>query len=242
MIEFTDLHTHILPGADDGAKDLESALELVRMARENGTSTLILTPHYRGPYKKNTAEHLHSLFDAFSRAVQEVFPDMRLCLGCEVHYESSAPELLAEGRILSLNGSEYVLLEFSTTALRSRIIAGVDETLRHGFTPIIAHAERCTAFLRDASLVDEVLYMGGLIQLNADSVMGANGLRVRHFCHRLLKAGKAHFIASDAHDAKTRPPLLRDCYIRVQKKYGSEYAAALFAENAKAVISGDRNI
>lgn len=236
MRGFTDLHTHILPGVDDGAADERKALELVRLAWENGTRTLFLTPHYRGSYRKNTPRILREAFETFDRAVRQELPDMRLYLGSEVHYESEAPEKLTQGGILSLNDSEYVLLEFRETALRSRILTGVGEMLRFGYTPIIAHAERCDAFLSDASLVDEVLDMGALIQLNADSVMGANGFRVRHFCHHLLKEKKAHFIASDAHDAKRRPPLLRECYLKVRKKYGEEYAAELFFENAEAVI------
>jgi len=81
-----------------------------------------------------------------------------------------------------------------------------------------------------------VLDLGALIQLNADSVMGKHGFGVKRFCHRLLKTEQAHFIASDAHDAAHRPPLLRECYLKVNKKYGGEYAARVFYENAQAVI------
>lgn len=236
MRGFADLHTHILPGADDGAATVQDAWELVRLAHANGTRTLFLTPHYRGVYRKNTPAALRETFSVFSQIIREEFPDMRLYLGSEVHYESAAPEKLAEGRILSLNGSDYVLLEFSSASLRSQIITGVSETLRHGFTPIIAHAERYRAFLDDGALIDEVLDMGALIQLNADSVMGNLGFRVKRFCHRLLKAGKVHFIASDAHDAKRRPPLLRNCYLSIHKKYGEQYAAELFFDNVEAII------
>lgn len=236
MRGFTDLHTHILPGVDDGAKSLSEARELVRLAWMNGTRTLFLTPHYRGVYKRNTPEALREAFAGFSQTIREEFPGMRLCLGNEIYYESNAPERLTQGRILSLQDSDYVLLEFSYATPRSRVIAGVDEMLRCGFVPIIAHAERYRVFCTDDTLVDEVLDMGALIQLNADSVMGRHGLRVRHFCRRLLKQRKAHFIASDAHDAQKRPPLLRECFLWVHKKYGAEYAAQVFFDNAEAVI------
>lgn len=78
--------------------------------------------------------------------------------------------------------------------------------------------------------------MGALIQLNADSVMGRNGFRVKCFCHRLLTEQKVHFIASDAHDIHRRPPLLRDCFLQIHKKYGAEYAARVFYHNAQALI------
>jgi len=233
---FTDIHTHLLPGADDGAKDLQDALALIKMAWENGTRTVILTPHFRGIYKKNTPEMLQQMFEAFLQAVRAEYPGMKLHLGSEIHYQSEAPEWLREGKILPMCGSEYALLEFSNKTLRSRVVSAVLNTLHLGYTPIIAHAERYEVFRKDESLLDEVLDLGALIQLNADSVMGKHGFGVKRFCHRLLKTEQAHFIASDAHDAAHRPPLLRECYLKVNKKYGGEYAARVFYENAQAVI------
>lgn len=236
MNGYTDIHTHILPGVDDGAKTLADALELVRMAYQNGTRTIILTPHYRGRYKKNAPEFLGEIFAILKRAVARELPDMKLYLGNEIYYELEAPEKLEAGRAMTINNSRYCLLEFSPASLRSQVVKGVSEMVRCGYTPIIAHAERYDIFRKDKALTDEVLDMGALIQLNADSIMGKHGLGVASFCGRLLKERKAHFIATDAHDAQKRPPLLRDCWWKVYKKYGMEYAARVFYENAQAVI------
>lgn len=236
MNGFTDIHTHILPCVDDGAQDYSQARELVQMAWEDGTRNIILTPHYRGAYRKNSAAYLRAVFNEFSKLIHREFPDMNLYLGSEIYYQSEVPDRLAARRILSLADSQYVLLEFRTGSLRSHVITGVSETIRCGFAPIIAHAERYEIFRKDSTLTDEVLEMGALIQLNADSVMGEHGFGVKRFCRKLLKAQQAHFIASDAHDSEERPPLLLDCYLHICKKYGEEYAAQLFCENAQAVI------
>lgn len=236
MNGFTDLHTHILPGVDDGAVDLPSALALLKMARENGTRAIVLTPHYRGKYRQNTPQQLQEVFTQLCQAAGQAFPDVQLYLGQEIAYESEAPEKMTAGEILSLNHSRYVLLEFQPNAFRSYIISGISETLRHGFIPIIAHVERCEAFRKNPALVDEALEMGALAQLNADSIMGRGGFRIKWFCHRLLKAQKAHFVASDAHDGVGRPPLLRECFLKVHKKYGAEYARRLFLENAWEIL------
>lgn len=233
---FTDIHTHILPGVDDGAQNLRQARELIRMAWQNGTRTIILTPHYRGIYKKNTPDSLRKRFEAFCEMVEEEYPELRLYLGNEIHYQAEVPERLTEGRILPMCDSRYALLEFQSNALRSHVITGVSETIRCGFAPIVAHADRYEVFRKESGLADEVLEMGALIQLNADSVMGTNGLAVKRFCHKLLKEERVHFIASDAHDAQKRPPLLRECFLRVHKKYGAEYAARVFYHNAQAII------
>lgn len=238
---FADIHTHILPGADDGAQDTCQALELVRMAYENGTRALFLTPHYRGRYKQNSPAGLKEAFAGLRQTVQRQMPDMELYLGHEIFFESEAPALMAAGQILTINDSRYCLLEFHAGSLRSQIVTGVSEMLCAGFRPIIAHVERYDAFLRDPSLADEVLDMGALLQLNAGSVMNGHGWAVSRFCKRLLKERKAHFIATDAHDPQKRPPLLRECFRKVCKRYGPEYAADLFYNNARAV-AGDKEI
>lgn len=234
---FIDIHTHLLPEADDGAADISQARQMLRAAWKDGTRTMILTPHYRGIYKENTPAYLQEKFEQLGEMIEGDFPGMKLYLGNEVHYQTEVPERLAAGRILPLADSQYVLLEFQSSSLRSQVITGVVETSRCGFTPIVAHAERYDIFRKDSTLVEEVLELGALIQLNADSVMGKHGLGVKLFCHKLLKAQDAHFIASDAHDTKKRPPLLRDCFLWVRKKYGAEYAARVFYHNAQAVIA-----
>lgn len=236
MEGFADIHTHILPGVDDGARNMAQALKLLRMAYDNGTRIVFLTPHYRGRYKQNEPQYLRETFAKLCDALRQELPNMELYLGSEIHYELEAPEKVAEGRALLLHDSEYCLLEFSPGALYSQVVTGVSEMIRYGYTPIIAHAERYEVFLREKSLVDEVIDRGALIQLNADSVLGKHGWKVKQFCKRLLKTQQVHFIASDAHDEENRPPLLGECWKMVEKKYGAEYAERLFLSNAQTII------
>ena len=232
MRGFTDIHTHLLPGVDDGAQSMSQTLRMLRAAWKYGTRTVVLTPHYRGKYKRNTPDMLKENF----AWLQVELPEMQLYLGQEISYENDAPEAMHEGRVLSMNDSQYVLLEFRTNALRSQIVNGVSETIRCGFIPIVAHIERYDIARKEKDLADEVLHLGALLQLNADSILGTNGFGVKRYCKRLLKEQKVHFVASDAHDIVHRPPLLRECFLHVHKKYGQDYAARLFYENAQAVI------
>lgn len=233
---FADIHSHLLPEVDDGAADLQEACRMVRLAYENGTRAMILTPHYRGEYMKNTPELLRERLEQLQNAISEEMPDMQLYLGNEVLYQVDVFQLVESGRVLPLSGSRYVLLEFLPDALRSRVIMGVAEAVQYGFTPIIAHGELCTVLWKNTSLVDEILHMGALIQMNADSIMGKNGFSVKRFCHKLLKRHQVHFVASDAHDREARPPVLHKCFARVQKKYGEAYAERVFCENARTVM------
>jgi protein-tyrosine phosphatase len=230
-----DIHTHILPGADDGAKDMQEALSLVRLAWDNGTTGIVLTPHHRGTFK-NDPDSLRERFRLFQKAVHKEVPKMKLWLGCEIRYQSDIPQKIQQGALLTMCDSRYVLLEFASTAFRSHIVSAIRECEDIDKIPIIAHAERYDAFHQDASLVDEVLRMGARIQLNADSIMGKCGFRVKRLCHKLLKAKKVHFVASDAHDSKYRRPVLLPCYNRIRKKYGEEYAKQLFWYNPRTLI------
>ena len=235
---FIDIHTHLLPGIDDGAQDMAQALELLKLAWEDGTTGVVLTPHHRGRYRANTPQMLRSAFDALTAEVNKILPDMKLYLGNEAGIERDLGEKVAEGRVLSLNDSHYMLLEFDYGSSRIQIIDGVMGVISSGYTPIIAHAERYDIFRKNKKLAEEVLGVGALIQLNADSVLGKGSFGEKRCCHRLLKLRQVQFIASDGHDAVERQPLLSEAFRHVSKRYGEEYAWELFRDNAHGLLSG----
>lgn len=239
---FVDIHTHILHGVDDGAGDLAQAIVLLQKAQAQGTGAVILTPHYRGSFRGNVAEKLRPAFEELQQEAAVHCPGMELYLGCEMGYELDISEKLADGTILTLNGTQYVLLEFRDRAFRSRIIGGTLEVINFGYVPILAHVERYEAFRQYPELAQELIHLGALLQINADSVLGKRGYQVKRYCHRLLKKHCVHFIATDAHDTKYRPPALKECYKRIRRKYSEAQAQALFYKNARVVITGGEEI
>lgn len=236
MKGFADIHTHILPGVDDGAADMAEALQLAHMAWQEGTRVLFLTPHYQGGYIKNTKQEIQEAFLEFSRAIREELPEMQVYLGSELCFEVELAEKLLQGDAFPMGNSRYILLEFPFELLRFQMLSGITELINCGYTPIIAHAERYGIFHGCPGFIDELQEIGVLFQINADSVMGKHGFWQKRFCHSLLKNNKVHFIASDAHNTRMRPPMLKLCYDRVCKKYGREYARKLFWENAQAMM------
>lgn len=235
---FVDIHTHILPGVDDGARDLKHALALLRLARENGTTAVVLTPHYRGRWRSNTPQLLRQRFEELAAEAKKEIPDMKLYLGTEAGHERELGDKVAEGRVLSINDSNYVLLEFDYNSSRVQVYEETMALIGSGYTPIIAHAERYDIFRRNKKLAEELMYVGALIQLNADSILGKCGFATKRVCHRLLKKGMVQFVASDGHDTKERPPVLRECFEYVSKRYGERYAWVLFRDNAVELLSG----
>lgn len=238
---FFDIHTHILPGVDDGAADISQARKMLQAAYAYGTRSLFLTPHYRGRFRETySPERYRRIYAYLLEWIADDFPDLKIYLGSEVTYETDAPELLAQGKILSMNDSRYVLIELFSQMPPSQVIAAVDGIMRKGFIPIIAHIDRYEVFRKNTELAQEVLDMGALIQLNADSVLGENGAQVKRYCHNLLKEDQVHFIASDAHDLVRRAPILRQCFLHVHKKYGAVTAARLFYQNAQNIVDAEK--
>lgn len=242
MEGFVDIHTHILPGVDDGARDTAQALKLLKRAYDQGTREMILTPHYRGRYRDNVRVKLTGCFNELCHAAKAECPELKLYLGCEVGYELDVSEKIADGTVLSLNNTQYVLLEFQNMNFRSRILDGVLEVINFGYIPVIAHVERYDAIRKAPRLAEELIELGALLQVNADSVLGKGGFGVKRCCHQLLKRHLVHFIATDAHDQETRQPELKTCYQKIRKKYGQLYADTLFIHNGRAVLAGEDSI
>lgn len=239
---FVDIHSHILPGVDDGVKDPETSLALLKEAQMNGTAAVVLTPHYCGRYRENSADRLVPAYEDLLQKAADHCPGMELYLGCETGYELDISEKLRDGTVLTINHTHYVLLEFRDRAFRSRIMEGTLEILNFGYTPILAHVERYEALRRNPGLIDELIHLGALIQINADSVMGKLGFSIKRFTHRLLKNHQVHFVATDAHDPVHRNAILKDCYDKISRKYGREQAFFLFSKNGRTVLEGGEEI
>ena len=239
---FVDIHTHILPGVDDGVPDMSAAIALLQAAWDRGTGAVVLTPHYRGRFRDNVRSKLEPVYQQLVREAQKACPGMELYLGCEVGYELDISEKLEEGAVLSINGTRYVLLEFRDNAFRSEILEGTLELLNFGYVPILAHVERYEAFYRDRSLARELVELGALLQVNADSITGQMGFGTKRFCHRLIRSRLVHFVGSDAHNANVRPPELKLCFEKLKRRYGQPYARLLLGGNARRVLSDGENI
>jgi protein-tyrosine phosphatase len=232
-----DLHAHILPAVDDGAQTLDEAARMCRLAAEDGCEILIATPHQRHELWENAEPGV--LEGSLLRLQASVGQRPRLLLGAEVHVDSELlPELVpfSSGSVLSLADSRYLLLEFD------REDSVVDpEWLIHelavcGWFPILAHPEFIPWLAEDLALVERLVERGALVQITAMSLTGEFGRPLADWTHQLMAAGIAHFVASDCHGPRWRPPGLRRAYETVARSWDDETAWRLFSENPQAVI------
>ncbi len=228
----TDLHTHILPGMDDGAVDVEQSLAMLAMEAEQGVTRVALTPHFY-PKREAMTDFLARRQASYDRLTEAMalLPEgerdklPRLCLGAEVAWQSNlldCPDLSA----LCLGGSKYMLVELPFTAWSRQTVRQLWELMTcHGITPLIAHLER---YLPDQSskMVDSLLELDIPVQISCD-ILGHVFARRRAM--KLLRSGQAHLIATDCHNCTDRAPNMAQALSILKAKLGREAAEELVA-------------
>ena len=194
-----DLHAHILPGIDDGARTPEETLEMSRAAANCGSKTVLATPHRKDVTENWSVDHLNRLIDEMNAQNREQGVDLSLLLGMENHLSPDLPNEIEAGRALTMNSSRYILVEmpfFGRPDWVEDTLSGIQD---QGLTPVLAHPERIEAFQQDPDLLAEFIERGMLSQITAGSVVGTWGDRVKRYTHELLRSGMAHVMASDTH-------------------------------------------
>lgn len=230
----TDIHTHILPGIDDGARDVEISLAMLRQEAEQGVNTVVLTPHFyreRTSVKRflsrrqNVAETLERALEGLTQEERAKIPN--LAFGAEVAWAPNLSEW-PDLEYLCLGHSRYFLLELPSWQWNDQLITQLyDIQGRTGLTPIIAHLERYIK-KQHSEHIDAVLSLGVPVQLSAGAFLR---ILERGKVLRMIQEHKAHLVASDAHDLVRRPPNLGVAMAVIRKKLGDEETDALAANS-----------
>ena len=229
---YVDIHTHILPYLDDGSENMETTLEMLRIAQREGITHMIATPHYRAGYYRADSERLYESLFQVQQLAEANGILIELYAGNEIYYRKELDDKLYEGNLCTLNGTEYVLVEFPTAENFVYIRNAMDELFCMGYTPIIAHVERYQCLTKNVDNVRELKDMGCGIQVNAASVTGENGFKSKRFVHKLLKKQLVDYIGTDAHNTSGRKPAMKKCAKLLYKKYNHDYTDAVLFENA----------
>lgn len=239
MHGITDIHCHVLSGVDDGAHDTEQSMEMLRFMYNEGIRNVILTPHYHAGHVEPDVDLINARFRKLARHKEQDWSlaDLRLYLGCEIYYYPSIVSWLDEGRVLSMAGSDYVLLEFGYTMEKREIYEGITEVVNAGYRPIIAHVERYEKLVGHIDLVDELIAKGAYIQVNCRAL--ERGFRIRSFVKKLLREEMVHFLATDAHDMMGRAPEMANAVSYVSKHFGEDYCNRIVADNPVRVINNE---
>ncbi|MCR5430061.1 MAG: hypothetical protein K6E58_02395 [Eubacterium sp.] len=240
MIGFTDIHNHILFKCDDGAESLEKSMKMIAEEYKQGARSLILTPHYDEESFNLSVDRWNSHFEQLKEATKDDFPDMKLYLGNEVLLCNDMIEKLDAGKILTMAGTRYVLIEFYPTEEYSVIERALSQLLNGGYIPIIAHCERYKAFRKRIGVINKtnlehVVDMGCYLQVNASSVYRED----KKFVTKLIENEMLHLIGTDAHSIGMRGIHWDECIEYLASKYDERYIEWLIVRNPEMIISGE---
>jgi protein-tyrosine phosphatase len=232
--QMIDLHTHMLPDWDDGAKDWEEAAAMARAADEDGIKKIGLTPHvFRLTKHGDDLGLFEQRLEEFGLRAARL--PVQFFRGAEVYLHDRLIESLKKNK-LTVNGSCYVFIEFPV----ENVIAGVKDlfyrVMLAGYIPIISHPERNAVFGKSPALLHELVCMGALAQVTAKSILGEFGHEAEKAAEVYLRHNLVQIIASDAHDSVNRPPLLGRAVERAARIVGRDKALAMVTEIPQAIL------
>ena len=235
-----DLHSHILPGLDDGAADWNEFLRMSRLAVREEISCMVCSSHFI-PFATgfSLAEYRGILLEAQKKLAEE---DLKLDLvaGSEVFLTFEVMRSWQQGELLTINDTgKYLLVEFPALEIPTAAKEIFFFFKLQGVTPIIAHPERNRILQNNTRLLAEFIAQGVLCQLNTGSITGMFGKSTRQAAKRFLRSGMYHFLASDAHSAGSRAPKFQAAVAEVKKIVGEERAHELTQANPLRAVTGE---
>lgn len=231
-----DLHCHMLPGIDDGAPDLQESLAMARIAVGDGITVTACTPHiYPGMYE-NTATGIRAAITALRESLAEHDIPLQLVEGADVHVAPDMLEGLRRGRIPALNGTRYFLFEPPHHVAPPRLEYVAFDLIAAGYVPVLTHPERLSWIDTHYDLFAKLARGGVWMQLTAGSITGRFGGRAKYWSERMLDEGLVQIVATDAHSASKRPPLLAEARDAVAKRLGSEEAQAMVETRPRGIL------
>jgi len=232
-----DIHSHIIPGVDDGAASWEEAVRMCRMAEQDGINVLVATPHVFNGMASTNGHHFEDALYQLKRKLDEEEIELEILLGAEVHCRPDLPNLLEQEISLTLNGNgRYFLLEFPHSIVPPNSDQLIFQLITKNLIPIIVHPERNMYLQSHLNLLADFIKQGALCQITAMSLTGGFGLKAMECARELLKRNLVHIIASDAHNEVARQPLLSKVREDVRKNFGFAKAHEFFETTPRKVL------
>jgi protein-tyrosine phosphatase len=234
-----DLHTHILPGVDDGVRTEEEAVEFARMAHADGVRLIVATPHCKEGYWLNDREKVLAGVASLRASLEREQVPLQIEPGAEVHLCPDLVERVADGRAPTIaDNGKTLLLELSLSQYPVELENLIFQLKLAGIEPLFAHPERIRYFQDDATRFESAVRLGAYGQITTGSITGIFGREVQEYSEELLSKGLVQVLASDAHNVRGRKPVLSEALRAMAALIGEERALAMCHEGPLAMIEG----
>lgn len=236
-MEYIDIHSHILPGLDDGALNTSQTIQMLQIAMTQNIRCIIATPHYKSYRPSANSVIIRAKVEKLNLlCVQNNIP-IEIFPGNEIMYCEECLDLLNRGELCTLADSNHILVEFLPDAEYLYIRNAAYELISAGYIPVLAHIERYRCLYRKTEeRLRELCNLGCKMQINAVTVTSRKSADTKAFLRKTMDTMLIHFVATDAHSDTARAPFLNECSRLLEKKYGRDYMQRLLYENAKALF------
>lgn len=234
-----DLHCHLLPGVDDGSKNMEMSLRLAREAVANEVTHALLTPHHMNGHYVNHKQDVIRRTVEFQEQLRQYNIPLTVFPGQEVRINGHLLDALDNDDILFADtGNRYLMLEFPDDDVPHYTGQMIFNLQRRGIIPVIVHPERNTKIMAEPNLIYQLLEKGCLSQITASSYVGTFGKKVENFSRQLIQAGQVYVFASDAHNLPGRKYEMHQAFEKLQHEF-SQKLADRYQQNARSIINGE---
>ncbi|MFE4036150.1 tyrosine-protein phosphatase [Priestia sp. YIM B13489] len=232
-----DIHSHILPGIDDGALTMEDAVSMAKQAVNEGITKIIATPHHQNGIFFNRQQDIIKRVRELNCVLQSENIPLEVLPGQETRIYGSLLDDFEKGDILTLNHTNYLFVELPSGHVPRYTEQLLFEMQLKGLTPIIVHPERNAEIMNNPEKLLNLVKKGALAQLTAGSLTGHFGKKVQRLSVQLIESNTIHFIASDAHNTSTRSFFMRESISKIHKEFGSQ-VNYYFHQNAELIVQG----
>jgi protein-tyrosine phosphatase len=230
-----DIHSHILPGIDDGSKSWAMTLEMCQLAIRDGITHIVATPHANDTYEYSR-DRVRDLVNELNNKVGD---QLAVSVGCDFHLSfENIDDAIAHPQRYTIAAKQYLLVECSEYGIPPPVSDGLFRLQAAGMIPIITHPERNAILQRHPERVLEWVGAGCLVQVTASAVTGFWGAIAKRSAIWLLEHDVVHVLASDAHNDQHRSPILSEARDAVSKRFGADVARALVLDNPAAIVAG----
>ena len=239
-----DIHCHILPGFDDGSDNIEESFRMARLAADGGTEAIVVTPHSNIPdsFRNYCDQRYVEAFEMLKNRIAEEKLPLKIYPGHEIFASGDIASLIKKRQLLTLCGSDYLLIEFAFREAADTVYRKLRELVAEGFVPVVAHPERYAFVADDDYAPLRLKDIGCLLQVNKGSLTGSFGKEAYAVSHSLIRHRLVDVVASDAHSPYMRTPYLADVYDMVSDIASADYAERVFSTNPKKIINNKKII
>ena len=236
---YFDMHSHILPGIDDGAGSLGEALKMADMAYKEGIRYICATPHFAHDHHDDF-ETYRNAYEKLKKALKKNHPDMQIFPANELFYSYGISDDLKHRRALTYNGSRYALTEFDPQESYDQIFDAVRELAQSGYVPVIAHVERVRCLWKQWESMDQLRDMNVLFQMNTTSLIGGRlNLFVRQ-CRKLVKEGYIDLLGTDMHNCRERAPIYAEAADWIRLSCGRQVYENITGIYPRKILTNER--